>query len=103
VTIFNASQFNSGVIAGNVQARLIALREALHAVADLYGWSSGVSAADLEAIGFSAADAGTLLSAISDANALAQIYATGQPPASYPQAAQAYVYAASQRQVTGPQ
>ena len=86
-----------------IQGKLISLRNALEGVQALYGWSSGLSAADLEGIGFSPADAGALLSAMADANALAQIYAAGQPPSTYPQAASAYVYAASQRQVIGPQ
>lgn len=103
MAVFNSSQFNTGVVAGSVQQKLIALRNALVSVQELYGWSSGVSAADLEAIGFSAADANALLSAVADANALAQIYTTGQPPNTYPQAASAYVYASSQRQVIGPQ
>lgn len=90
-------------VAQNTQARLIALRDALSAVQDLYGWLSGVSEGDLEALGFSAGDAGALQSAVADANAVADIYSTGQPPGTYPQAASAYVYAASQRQVIGPQ
>ena len=48
------------------------------------------------------ADAQSVLSALADANALRQIYETGLPPATYPQPPQAYVYAASQRQVIGP-
>ena len=40
---------------------------------------------------------------IACANALAQLYSTGLPPASYPQPPSAYVYGASQRQVIGPQ
>lgn len=99
--------FNSGLTQGqvlaNIQNRLSALRQALEDVENLYGWSSGVSAADLEGIGFSPSDANSILSAIADANAVGQIYATGQPPSTYPQAASAYVYAASQRQVIGPQ
>lgn len=101
--MFNSGQLNTGVITGNVQQRLIALRNALQDVSALYDWSSGVAAADLVALGFSAADAATLQSAIADAHALALIYTTGQPPNTYPQAASAYVYASSQRQVIGPQ
>lgn len=103
MTIFNSGQLNSGVIAGNVQRKLIVLRDALDDVQQLAGWASGVSGSDLQAIGFSASDATTLLSAIADANALAQIYETGLPPNTYPQPASAYVYAGSQRQVIGPQ
>jgi len=103
VTIFNQGQLSAGIIAGNAQQRLVALRSALESVADLYAWSAGVAPADLEGAGFNAADAATLQSAIADANALAQIYATGLPPSTYPQPSSAYVYAASQRQVIGPQ
>lgn len=83
--------------------RLSNLRTALHAVADLYAWSSSLATPDLASIGFNSADAQALQSALADANALAQIYLTGLPPQSYPQPAQAYVYAASQRIVIGPQ
>lgn len=86
-----------------VQGKLVTLRNALEAVADLHGWSSGIAASDLVSLGFSQADANTLLAAIADANAVAQIYSTGLPPSTYPQPGSAYVYAASQRQVIGPQ
>lgn len=91
-------------VLASIQAKLLNLRNALEDVQDLYGWSSGISASDLETgLQFSAADAAAILSAISDANAVAQIYETGLPPGTYPQPASAYVYAASQRQVIGPQ
>lgn len=90
-------------VLASIQAKLLNLRNALADVQDLYGWSSGLAVSDLEGIGFDASDAQEILSAIADANALADIYTTGQPPASYPQAASAYVYATSQRQVIGPQ
>lgn len=85
-----------------VVQRLQMLRQAVDAVNDLYGWTAGVAAADLEGLGLSAAWAAQLLSAVADAHAIGQIYATGQPPGTYPQAASAYVYAASQQQVMGP-
>lgn len=90
-------------ILASIQGKLINLRNALDDVANLYDWSSGVSASDLEAIGFNDTDAATLLSAISDANALAQVYHTGEPPETYPQATSDYPYSASQLQVIGPQ
>jgi hypothetical protein len=102
--IFNISAgagVNSTTIGSVVTAKLVALRTALEAVNDLQGWASGVAVTDLEGIGFSDTDASALLSAIADAGALYSIYATGQPPDTYPQAASAYVYAASQRQVMG--
>jgi hypothetical protein len=89
-------------VAQDAQAKFIALRAALNDLEDLYGWASGVAAADLEALGFSSADAGTLLAAINDANAFAQIYSAGLPPGSYPQPASAYAYAGTMRQVMGP-
>lgn len=93
-----------GQVLASIQAKLLNLRNALSDVQDLYGWSSGIAATDLETdLGFNAADANALLGAIADANAVAQVYSTGQPPSTYPQAASAYVYAASQRQVIGPQ
>jgi hypothetical protein len=103
LAIFNAAQQVSGSVIINVQAKLVALRKAFDDIATLYAWSSGVSSADLQAIGFSAADAATILSAIADAHAEYLIRTTGQPPGTYPQAASAYVYAASQTQVIGPQ
>lgn len=90
------------IVTQQVQAKLTALQDALNAVTSLYQWSSGVSAADLEALGFSAADAGAILSAVADAHAVAQIYVTGLPPSTYPQPASAYVYEASQARVIGP-
>lgn len=83
--------------------RMQALRDALNDVEDLYGWTSGLADTDLENLGFLAGDADTLLSAVADANAVAQIYSTGLPPGSYPQPSSAYVYAATQRQIMGPQ
>ena len=100
--------FNSGLtqaqILFNVQTRLMNLRAALTVATQLEAWAQGVAVADLTGIGFSAADAASLLSAISDASALAQVYNTGQAPGTYPQVTGTpYVYAASQRQVIGPQ
>lgn len=103
MTIFNGTQFNAGVIAGNIQQRLIALRAAFDGIADMYGWTSTVAVADLVAAGFTAADANMLLSAANDAYAEYLIRVTGLPPSTYPQPSAAYVYSASQRQVIGPQ
>lgn len=103
MTIFNASNQSAGQIISNVQSKLLSIRIALDGIAELYRWSSGVAAADLQAAPFSmtATDAATLLAAIADAHALALIYTTGLPPASYPQPASAYNYSASQSQVMG--
>lgn len=101
--IFSTSILNTQqAIVANAQARLDALRNALVAAENFYLWLSAYAQSDLTGMGFSASDASDLFTAFADANALYQIYATGQPPASYPQAASAYVYAASQRQVVGP-
>lgn len=86
-----------------VTAKLLALRTALNDVADMHEWTAGLSEGDLVAIGFAAADADDILGAAADANAVAQIYTTGLPPGSYPQPGSAYVYAASQAKVIGPQ
>jgi hypothetical protein len=102
------SQIQAGQIAGNAVGKLVALRAALRDVNDLYAWTSSASLADLEAVppagpGLIAADATMILTGLADANALWQFYATGLPPASYPQPPSAYVYGASQRAVIGPQ
>lgn len=103
MTIFNQSALTVASIVNSVQQRLLAHRAALDALNELYSWSSGVALADLQAIGFSAADAGTLIAAIADAHAEYLLHTTGLPPGTYPQPASAYVYAASQTQVIGPQ
>jgi hypothetical protein len=99
--------FNTGLSQAqtltNIQVTLRTLRDAIKQVQDLYGWASGLQASDLVSLGFSSADATAILSAINDANALAQVYNTGLPPSSYPQPPSAYVYSSSQRQVIGPQ
>ena len=89
-------------VTNNAQTKLAAVRNALENAENFYLWLSAYSLADLEATGFTAADAQDILSAFADVNALYQIYATGQPPGTYPQASSAYVYAASQRIVIGP-
>lgn len=91
-------------IVNNAQAKLRALRQAIHDVQDLYSWVSGLAAADLEAapINMDAPSATALLSALADANAIGQIYLTGQAPGTYPQVTGPYVYAASQRVIMGP-
>lgn len=96
------SPVTQAVVTQRVQAKLGALRDALNDVADEYKWTSGVSANDLVAIGFSSADANAILSAVADAHAVALIYETGLPPATYPQPASAYPYEASQAAVLGP-
>ena len=97
-----AAGITQAYVNNNAQAKLAALRRALHDVQDFYLWLSAYAQSDLVALGFTSADAADVFSAMADANALGQIYLTGQPPGTYPQAASAYVYATSQRVVTGP-
>lgn len=102
MSIFNSSQLTAAVVAGQITQALKNHRAALEVLNDLFAWSSGLSAADLQGIGFSAADATALLSALNDAHAEYLIHTTGLPPGTYPQPASAYVYQASQTQVIGP-
>ena len=97
-----AAGVTQAYVTNNAQAKLAALRRALHDVQDFYLWLSAYAATDLVALGFTAADAQSVFSAAADANALYQIYATGLPPGTYPQPGSAYVYATSQRIVVGP-
>lgn len=99
--MFTAGMSEAGVLA-DIQSVLGNLRSALDAVNRVYSWSSGIAGSDLVTLGFSSADATALLSAMNDAHAIAQIYSTGQPPGTYPQAASAYPYSASQSAVIGP-
>lgn len=90
-------------ITNNAQAKLSALRNALIDAEQMYLWLSQYANADLVALGFASADATDILSAFADANALYQIYMTGQAPGTYPQVTGTpYIYAASQRTVIGP-
>lgn len=91
-------------VVNNAQAKLAALRKALHDVQDFYSWLSAYAATDLEAapISMDAPSATALFSAMADANALSQIYLTGQAPGTYPQVTSPYVYASSQRVIMGP-
>jgi hypothetical protein len=102
MAIFNAANTNPGVLIANVVQELKNHRAALDALNDRYAWSSGISAADLQAapISMTAADANALLAAIADAHAEYLIHTTGTDP-SHPPAGPAYVYAASQNQVIG--
>ncbi len=100
--MFNATNLTAQEVAQNVQAVLKNHRNALDDISDLYAWSSGITAADLTAIGFVTADAGVLLSAIADAHAEYLIHVTGLPPGTYPQPGSAYVYQSSQSLVIGP-
>lgn len=86
-------------VLSTTQQRLAALREAFEAVSNLYKWSSAQALTDLESLGFSAADAQSLQTAIADANELAVLY-NGGSLGTY---TLPYNFSASQRQVMGPQ
>lgn len=92
-----------------IQSRLIAARNALRDIAELYKWTSGITATDLStASTYSSTDATTVLSAIADMNAVETIVNTGAPGAAYPQLTvpsgqTAYIFGQSMRQVIGPQ
>lgn len=84
-----------------IQQRLLAVRNALNAAAELYKWTSGLAVTDLEAAStYSATDAPGVLSAVADANALSVLANTGAAPSSYPAN---YQFLNSIVQVIGPQ
>lgn len=104
MAIVNSASLAAGQVMNLVQDALIRHRKALKDISDLYTWTSGITAADLEALpgSISAADANAILAAVADAHAEYLIHMTGQPPGTYPQASSAYVYANSQTAVIGP-
>jgi hypothetical protein len=102
MAILNTNNLTQSQIVNNAISLLKQHRGILNDLAGYYAWSSGITAADLEALGLDAATAAGLLSAIADAHAEFQIHNTGLPPASYPQPASAYVYAESQDALIGP-
>jgi hypothetical protein len=85
-------------VTNNAQAKLLALRRALEDVTDFHSWLAAYSSADLVALGFTAADAGAILSAFADASELATLY-NGGALGSY---TLPYNFSASQRVITGP-
>lgn len=91
-------------VVNNAQQKLAALRDALTQCEQFYQWLSAYAATDLEAapISLDSVSAPAIFAAFADANALYQIYTTGQAPGSYPQVTGPYVYAASQRVIIGP-
>lgn len=94
----------STVTGARLESRAItvlgALRSALEDCADLQTFLAALTPASFT--GMPLADAQAIFTAIADADALYRFYTAGQPPASYPQAASAYVYGASQVAVIGP-
>lgn len=94
---------NAQQILLRVQNALMQLRAAYNNIEDVYKFTSGITAADLTGLGFSATDASDILAAIADAHAEIVLHNSGLPPASYPQPPTAYVYSAAQNRVMGAQ
>ena len=82
----------------NVQTKLLALRSALNNVNDLYLWLSAYAQSDLVTLGFTAADAADVFSAVADAHELYVLF-TGGGLGTY---TLPFNFSASQRIVTGP-
>ena len=102
MAIISAGNMTASQIIGTVQGALSAHRAALDRIADLYAWTSSISAADLEAapISMPAADANAILAAVADAHGEYLIHTAGSDP-NHP-INPPYVYAASQTAVLGP-
>ncbi len=104
MTLFNPGSLSPQQIITLAQSRLAAHRRALLDINELYGWLSSQADADLvTGIGFDVDALSAVRSALADAHAEYLLYSAGLPPGTYPQPASAYVYAASQIRVIGPQ
>jgi hypothetical protein len=93
-------------IVNNAQNKLAALRDALEACHDYKQWLTAYAATDLEAapVNMDSASATALFSAFADADALYQLYNTGDltsPPSGYTTPG-TYIFGASQRVIIGP-
>ena len=100
--MFNSENITPQGLIASVSQGLVIVRAAMDVAGDMYAWSSGVSAADLMAVGngsMSSDDANAILSALADAHALNRFYNTGIPDGTYPSG---YIFGASQRIVIGP-
>lgn len=97
-----AAGITQAYVTNNVQNKLSALRNALEGVENFYLWLASYALGDLTGLGFSTNDGQLILNGFADANALHQIYTTGQAPGSYPQVTSPYTYATSQRLIIGP-
>jgi hypothetical protein len=97
MAIYSAG-INQAYVNNNVQNKLLSLRHALNDINDLYLWLSAYAQSDLVALGFSAADAADVFSAVADAHELYVLF-TGGGLGSY---TLPYNFSASQRIVTGP-
>ena len=104
MALFNPGSLSPQQIITLAQQRLAAHRRALLDINELFGWLSAQSDGDLvTGLGFDVDTLFAVRSAVADAHAEYQFYSTGTVPGSYPQPASAYVYAASQVRVIGPQ
>ncbi len=104
MALFNPGSLSPQQIITLAQSRLAAHRRALLDINELYGWLSAQSDPDLvTGLGFDVDALAAVRSAMADAHAEYQLYSTGTVPGSYPQPASAYIYAASQIRVIGPQ
>jgi hypothetical protein len=101
MAIFSAG-ITEAYVTNNAQAKLATLRNALEDLENFYLWLSNYALSDLENLGFNANDGQQILNSMADANAMYQIYTTGQAPSTYPQVTSPYTYATSQRLVIGP-
>jgi hypothetical protein len=93
-----AAGITSAYVNNNVQTKLLALRQALSNVNDLYLWLSAYAQSDLVTLGFTAADAADIFNAVTDAHELYVLY-TGGGVGTY---TLPYNFSASQRIVIGP-
>ena len=104
MAIVNAENMSASAVMGMVQEALAAHRAALSRLNELYTWTSGIAAGDLQTLPgtMPLADANALLAAVADGHAEYLLHTTGLPPAAYPQPSAAYVYGQSQTGVIGP-
>jgi hypothetical protein len=78
--LFNQNQQNAGAVASQVAQVLKTLRDALTGAGNVCGWVVAQSAADLEAIGFDAADVTQMQTVLGQLVTLIQQANGGPPP-----------------------
>ena len=100
--MFVAGQSQEAVLQ-TVQYKLAALRRCLDDVKEMNDWAAGVLVSDLVTLGFSEADATTILGSAADANALNDYWNDGHPLTNtYPQPAANYALNTNAKQLLGP-
>ena len=92
---------SQAAIVNNVLGALQAHRNALETLKEVHDWSSGVALADLEALGFSATDAQSVLNAIADGYNEYLIH-YGQGAAQSTNVQNSYNFSASSSIIIGP-